>query len=88
MAKRIHGGELSPRKLLDLKRRIGRAEQEYSKLTGIVKYLKEQLGELGCSSVEEAQEKVGELEDNIARLTKKIESKSSQIQAILEGTEG
>ena len=71
--------EISAQDLLDLKRKIQEMKQEEGRLKGVLKYLKDELAKDGMSVVA-ARKKLRKAEEEISRISRRIEEESKLIR--------
>jgi len=72
--------EMTEKELLNLKGEIDAAKAKVSELTGKQKYLKKQLLEWDCKSVEDAVEKLRNMGEEVEKLTEKIDERVRAIK--------
>lgn len=71
---------LTEKQLLGLKEKIENAKSQIQSAEGKKEYLLQELADLGCSSVKEAEEKIVYLQENIDELSDKIQKIVEQIE--------
>lgn len=71
---------MTEQQLLDLKKQIDSAKQRQAELTGKKKALMEQLAELGCKSVAEADKRIAQLQKQIEKLEEEKEKGIKEIE--------
>lgn len=71
---------LTEKQLLGLKEKIENVKSQIQSAEGKKEYLLQELADLGCSSVKEAEEKIVDLQENIDELSDKIQKIVEQIE--------
>jgi len=80
---------MDEKQLLELKKKIEKAQGEKSELQGSLKHLQKQLKEeWNCSTVEEAQTKLEDLYDQKQQIEKTIDTLSRELDDLLEEEDG
>jgi len=72
--------EMTEKELLNLKEEINKAKTKVSELTGKQNYLKKELLEWQCESVEDAVEKLRNMGEEIKELTNEIDERVEKIR--------
>jgi peptidoglycan hydrolase CwlO-like protein len=72
---------MTEKQLLELKEKVADAKTQVSELTGQQTALMSQLKtDWSCKTIKEAEEKLSEMEDNIASIEKKIEKGVKELE--------